>query len=605
MMDTGGTLRMRYVNASGTTISLDFGTITAINETFQKRVMTVPLTSLPSDSAFAVESSNSLAYSINYSRVSPTPYNNNSSDSTQWSNSRWYSQMSAAIDRWQAKTDGFVLKYTPDASGDDANPHVPAFESNGYVKNLTRRYKSEQNSVIEGVLTFNVGTMFVNNQSSDLSNSTLPIYKSNFLVTISNSSRNVWYTLMNGNEGDSAVNCISSYTLSGGASSPFEYAILKIPKKRLTAVTSESFVKDIKAGKNQLNINAVGGLSEMIVSKCKLSGDTYTLTAYCKAEMLRGDTLKNGSTSQSPSQWIRSILGGGNSFGINFVEGETYIHGTYPSMGEKDYIRFETGQNIWYILQICAMYLGCKIFFAENKCFVLNYKTDPNSVVESYSMINLYPASLSASDHQLYGRVIGSVSLGDEGIDTVINAQTVYCSNELNKVQTNTSTYFLDSASISAFGGREGSTMYIPELLEGKKDTTSTEGTEGETTEEPEKIQYNQATKFVNNMFSYRREPQQSITFNVKEMHKTNTGNIYWKPCFAVNSRAVSIVDTVDDVTITNASYISGTAPQKFLLSSYERSYPEGISSYTFGVVANIDLSSSTSEILSNLSNVK
>ena len=82
-----------------------------------------------------------------------------------------------------------------------------------------------------------------------------------------------------------------------------------------------------------------------------------------------------------------------------------------------------------------------------------------------------------------------------------------------------------------------------------------------------------------------------------------------WKPYFGPASMVKGIRDDVNDVYVTNASVIpisSGKAlTQKLALSTYSRSYPEGKSTYTWGVLSTIDLSSNTSQITTSLGNVK
>ena len=111
---------------------------------------------------------------------------------------------------------------------------------------------------------------------------------------------------------------------------------------------------------------------------------------------------------------------------------------------------------------------------------------------------------------------------------------------------------------------------------------------------------------FANNYISYRAEPQQSIAFTVKEMGSKN-GEPAWQAYFSPCASANRIYDAVNETEITNASDIeSSRTPvlQKLTLSQYERHYPQGTTTYTWGVMANIDLSSSTSQINTSLNNM-
>ena len=69
---------------------------------------------------------------------------------------------------------------------------------------------------------------------------------------------------------------------------------------------------------------------------------------------------------------------------------------------------------------------------------------------------------------------------------------------------------------------------------------------------------------------------------------------------------AEQIYDDVNDVDVSNRSSIDKEPVyQKLALSTYSRSYPEGKSTYTWGVLSTIDLSSNTSQITTSLGNVK
>ncbi len=611
MSDYGGALRLSYIDSNSVTHSYDLGSITDLNETFQKKTLTVPLVTLPASRAFTVESGNSRAYSINFTRKSPDVHNDTGSDPTKWSNAYWYAQLTAAVDRWQCLSDGFTLTYTPGSSGlddheDCPNPYIPPFgynsatgsyitELNGYVRSLTRTYKAEYNQSISGTLVFAVGTMYVSSDDvpipTNLSGTTAekeallpsPISKTAFSITMSSSDRSTYYYLLNDANG---LNCVDSYTLSGGISNPFESLTMDIPRKKLVAV-APALENDILAGKNKIQINAVGR-SNLTVVKCSLSDNTYTITAYCEAAIVKGSTLASAGSAYADA-WIENIM---RSFGI------AYIHSPYNSSltSGNNILSFNAGQNIWYILQVCAAYLGCKIFFADNRAYVSDFASSavygPGSAVPvfSYGAIDLY----NRSSTSMYGRVLGSVSLGSEGTDTVVNVQTIYCSDTYGTIQSDYSETFKSGSSVSTFGEMEGNTLYVPELVEG----TNTDDNGVETT-------YHQASTFANGIFKYRAEPQQSISFTVKEMIRNGT-SVYWRPCFATPSRITSVTDEVDDIVVNNASYISSssTVPQKFLLSGYERHYPAGTTTYTFGVVENVDLSTSTQQLSTNLSNV-
>lgn len=579
-----GTLTFTY---GSTSIMVE--TVTSFSESFRKVCTTTPLVSLSAEDALSVETGSSKTYNISFSRVS---------GASGISNSAWIASIYTAMDRWQCRTDGFEMVYTPDSD----NPYIGSRTENGYIKSFTINYSSDNNELITGSIEFHVGTMYVSNPRSG------GIAKADFLIQMSNSSRTRWYPLLCDTETDDAVDCIDSYTLYGGLEQPFEYITLNIPKNRLTSVAAD-LVDDIVAGKNGLYVSAIGSAT-MTVTKCKLRNKTYTITAYSDAEKVRGYKLSStDGGSRTPLGWIRLICmsGSQSNYGLSFVEGTSFHIAIQEDLSsENDMLYFPADTSVWYILQVCAMYLGARIFFADGCGYLVDYRTTTHNYVmgDPFSVYGVQDLYTTEEDDDLYACVTGNVSLGDEGTDTMINIQTIRCSSEYGTVQTDTEVTRSDQESITAFDGeRDGTTLSIPYLAqtadpdEGESGEGSEEGGEG--SEEETSSGYAQASTFADNLISYRREPQQSITFTLKEMSRSN--GVRWVPTYAVSSFVSSIVDSVDDVEIDNISAITGeVAPHLLTLSNYERSYPEGQTTYTFGVMSNIDLASSTSQILSN-----
>lgn len=685
----GGTCTISY---GGTTI--DLGTVTSFGRSYSKSVAVTPLVSLPMEQAFPLESASQLTVNISFSRVGD--------------NTSWYNSLTQAMNRWQCRTDGFTLRYTPDPD----NPFIPPTTVNGYIKSLSRTYSSDANQLVTGTLEFHVGTMYC---STDIQPyGTDGRAQSEFAIFIYDKYGNPQCIL--GGDDDQGVNCVDSYTLCGGLEEPFEYISINIPKKKLARVCP-TLTEDlgIVAGKTVLNLYAVG-TCEMTVTKCRLSNNTYRITAYSNAEKIRGYTLPN-TYSYTPLYWIRYILTSGQ-FGVTFTEGTTLIMDCDTSVSQS--VRFNAGTGVWYVLQVCAMFLGARVFFAEGKAYVVDYRMASSSAISDVGTIDLYGGS------EYLEMVAGSVTLGDEGADTIVNKQTVrYSEVDDEGNETVFSADFLDEASIEVFGEQSGGTlsltgMYVvgtyagPSISEdedgnpvygsesspvtslalsadsilngtayvlvgsdvslvGDEDsngsdhyvnmvtavtdgyglsvvshenedgedlgavtgTLTTAGTitvtvvretsdgitpgsgtytitivaleeasSGDTSIEVTDG-YTLARLWAENYISYRSEPQQSISFTLKEMSMYN-GVPYWRSFYSPCSRATAILDEVDEVTVTNDSTVDPSRSpvyQRLTLSSFERSYPEGNTTYTWGVMQNIDLSTSTSKIVGTIDN--
>ena len=602
----GGTFTLKYGG-----VTLEVGTVTTINESMQKSCTVVPLVSMDVDDTFAVESRSSKTINISFKR--------NDSDWSQ-GNAEWIQDMCEAVNRWQCRTDGFTAKYVADSD----NPYIAPFEFNGYVKSFIYRYASGSPEVIEGSIEFHVGTMYSGSQPrTSVSRS-----QGQFSVEMSTADGGTSYPLLGNNLG---INCVESYSLCGGPESPFEYVTMVIPRNRLTELAPVLTAENgIVAGRNALIIRAVGE-SDMTVTKCKLNNNKYTVTAYCNADKLRGCTLSAEFTG-TPSQVITTMLDGRN--GVSF-SGESLIMSFDPNM-DNTTVTFAAGRNVWYILQVCAILLRCRIFFAQNKAYVIDYtrQGDYSGLDTVESTINLY--SVGSDDSM----VAGTVSLGDEGIDTVVNKLELKAKvSVLNQdgspkydpvadvdisalpegaeivgdyvVYNEIATHTVEDTegSIAMFGERTLN-INVPDLTQLKPisvevETPNPEDPEGEPIIENVPVQdgTTQAQQFGENFIEYRSEPQQSIEFTVKEMHKVSNSPV-WYAEYMPAARATTIRDVADDVVITNQSdLVNDVKPQKLCLSTYEMHFPQGTTTYTWGVMASIDLSSSTSQIMTSIDN--
>ena len=160
MSDLEGKFRISYystdANGIRSQVILDVGSVTNLTQNITKATSTIPLVSMGADRAFQLETGNTMQYTISFKRKNPVNHDNTSADSTQWSNRKWYDEMTKLVDRWQMKTDGCRMTYKPEIT----NPYVPAIDVNGYIKMLTRNYTSKYNELIEGSIQFIVGTIY-------------------------------------------------------------------------------------------------------------------------------------------------------------------------------------------------------------------------------------------------------------------------------------------------------------------------------------------------------------------------------------------------------------------------------------------------------------
>ena len=537
--------------------TIDFGSVNSVSTTYRKSVTVVPLVSLPMDSTFAVESSSDLTHSFRFTRK-------NGVDGK--TNKKWYEELTEAMDRWQAKTNGFRLQFIP-----KDNPNVMPLDINAFMKTCSREYKKGEPEQIYGSIDFYEGTMHLlsSPEGSDY------ILKSDFEIAMTSEAGVDWYVLYSEALG---IDCMTTCTISGGMEQPFEYMTMTVPKTRLTKV-APGLVDHVIAGKSKVLVNAIGRTS-MVVASCELSNDDYRITAYCEAEALRGYTLETTS-SMTPFEWISEVLTTGK-YGVSFVDGVTFLYDVTPPTAMKDSIEFKEGTNVWYIVQICAVYMKAKIFFTENKAYLVDYTHDPNSMSTnnakySKGRIELYPSS--KVDDPMYAKVVGEAKLGKEGKYPTMNSVTITCQTQNDKEEWVSSSFtFTDDPSIAFYETTVSAQYNIPELKQGAG--------------------FNQAKTFAEGLFAYRRESVQSVEFTTREMYYPKNREPMWSAQFKTSLTIDAITSATDDFEIDNVSDISKKAvSQKLMLSTFTRNYPKFTTTYKFGMVSAVDLSSSTSEI--------
>ena len=136
-------------------IEIDMGIITSYSESFSKSVSKFPIVSRSTPDTFAIETSSNSEITFDYVRRSPDSPDDNAIDSTDWSTPRWVEEMDLAMDRWQAESDGFTLRYNLDRE----LPGMPSREIGGYVRSFSYRFKAGDVQCVYGSVTFSTGTM--------------------------------------------------------------------------------------------------------------------------------------------------------------------------------------------------------------------------------------------------------------------------------------------------------------------------------------------------------------------------------------------------------------------------------------------------------------
>lgn len=425
-------------------------------------------------------------------------------------------------------------------------------------------------------------------------------FEMDYSILMSTADQRTWYPLRYVNPEGEMISCVSTYTIYSGANNPFEYVKIVLTKQDLSKMAPN--LKTVEPGKNLLTINAVGnGL--YTVTSCKYSDKKYTLTAYSNADKIRRYTYPE-TKELSAEEHIKYILSAG-TFGVKY--GPQSLVWRYSSERyDSSKIKIPKGYSVWSALQICAMMMGCRVFFSDGKAYIVGWTTSPQkSQALDFDVGNW--------DYTL----IGNVNQGNIGSNTVTNYITgrcrddgkdisvTVCGRHVTDAQNHIFNYEPAISSEHVYDRREGGTYDIS-ILDAK-----------------------QARKWLENMLDYMVEAQVDISFKLNE-NRTSSRGLEWNPHFSPYECVYRIQSYIDEVDVSADSSIgvsTGTTPvskevldpetntmttvteqvpdginaKKLLLSAAERNYPEGFSEYTFGQVKNISLSNSTSEIFSSL----
>ena len=420
-------------------------------------------------------------------------------------------------------------------------------------------------------------------------------------------------------------NALESYTVEGGENNPFEIITLNIPRKKLNQVASNlTRPGAVVNGVNKIYVNAVGKGTYIVHDNNLMTNDnTVKIVGYCQAAIgLRNVAWSTEIAAASPFRLIKDIITS-PTYGGPYIPGKLrywFIDKDEP----EDKLTFPAGANLWNVLQVCAMYLGCKIFFSGNDAYLVDYRLTVNKdlitlnategtignigfrcsteeimgndgksqnppiylpdALYDFDTIDIYTRD---SNRPEYGKCVGQVSLGGEGETTIKNKVTIKCKDGVEATVE-------DTAAQKAYGMTKAddpkTLSYLRELKEpGSADINKT-------------TLYHQGQVLAANIVDYMSEGQQSITFSMKELQSVG-GSTYWIPFFPPGSRIKGVDDEVDDIHINNTSVVNSSTvkPQKLALSTYSRSFPNGITKYSFGIMESIDLPTALSELSANL----
>ena len=418
--------------------------------------------------------------------------------------------------------------------------------------------------------------------------------------------------------GSAPVSLLERYTVTGGPEEPFERLTLRVNRKALIRAYPE-FDDDgsdgtysIVEGVSSIRIN---GTREYIVASQSYSADTLTVTAYCRANRLCGATLLEAQSGVDPLGLIIRILCE-SSYGVTYDRSDivALVEGRSDESDVWGNVMYPAGSNVWEVLQACAVLLRCRIFFTADKVFLIDYtRLDSydagywNGTVElnRKEITDDVQDSENPSDRleNLTRYVTGEVDTGDEGLSTVANRMRLtYGWRVVNNTGGNSEISYesrtvpvspddLELASSGYYGVSETSVSIGPAIPVSEFNSDRWEEV---------------WSNAYRDRLRYRVSPQTSVGFTVNEAW-IKDGRTIWLPVFKEVCAVHALHSEEDGLFVSNdnelkvASDSPDHRPEKLILSTYSRTYPEMRTEYWFGRAATVSLAQSTSDIRSRL----
>lgn len=648
-MDSSGTCRLvyntstsrRYGEGSNSvdkalleSCYLDLGVVYEISESFHKSTSATPRVSMGAENTFVLETGSSLVLSIRFRRVCPDIPNDNARNSLlmddsgevvkdpyesiemsdeesenlskvlrmngsrRWSNSKWYSEIMRAIDRWQARTDGFRFLYIPDQNGSgDDNPYIPAYNYiNGYVKNINLTYKAGDPQVIYGSLEFHVGTMYLNTSSADGMpsedadvnlNPDITRFKSLsapritlFLEMQGSTVSTQLYSVGTDGAEMSYLDSSSDFRLEGGPNNPFECISFTTARNALlnsvdspypTLVPSKgATVKLNLFSEDDENQRTIQYVVQTVQTRHYTSSDKrYTICAYSPEIALKDLTLSIGITQATPMTIINNLIKG--TYGKTLSSDEGYLV-TNVSIQGTTIPSITAGMNLWALAKLCAKLLHAKVFFAQGHMYLIDY-----SLIEGDTALSC------AGDVRLNAGRLRQHSSGatEEKSSNFADSMYNYC------------TFGLDLSNLgddeSEYCRRDSIDLY------GKFEYVADVDSHVTFSDDNKKA----LRKYVLDYFAY---PQSPLEFTLKEIFQGAEGTREWQMVYPPATYANSLTDSLMGFSLSaypktkfilsentdnppRYEYSDTIRPASLMMSQYSCNLMNCQTTYTFGEI--------------------
>ena len=442
-------------------------------------------------------------------------------------------------------------------------------------------------------------------------------------------------------------NCVSSYTLFTGSEQPFEYVEIELSKKQLSVVAPD-LMNRIIAGKNIVTL--IGpGQGQYIVTSCKKSDTTWTIIAYSVSEQIRSLTTTSEITLDAYGTpydiLVDQALDGFSRLAMDnmpapvqsvaalfYKDRNSWKPETLPTSdpGDPKPLTFARGTSVWYLISVCALKLGCKIWVSDGTLYVIDpsiIRSNPDDVNSNIAVTPAelttteidtiylnrngpYPLRLTEGQEALLSNIVNLPKIGKEGQEVLRN-KVIIEFNEKNDAR------IADDRGIVSAG----------QVGEGTKKGTAESGndkdlvngslayfdTKSFTTSIPE-FGYENAKVVADQIAEMYCDAETSISFSVRELFEEtkevgSEGETVtvrtWKPTFGQLTHIHNIYDYSNDLVVSTKVNFNRSVkmPSKGMLSYIEYKFPEHVTTYTFGVSTPTDMAQNNSIIKNAINN--
>lgn len=402
------------------------------------------------------------------------------------------------------------------------------------------------------------------------------------------------------------IDYVIQYRFQGGPEQPIRYLEMRVNKNDIDLKYGD-LKHNVVEGKTRLIIDAVDG-GTFIITKIWLNNNEYDIVAtgievtLNTATLSADDVTAINSTNKDPPKIVQTIFNRWRAT-LNLTGDSHNSYATGSATYSDNYVlycssslnpnRTPSGKTITFkenmptlvAINMCALMDNAFIFFARkdnvNTMYYVSYD-DINPLAynpgdaEKNGVVNIYPGmdsqytEYTRFDLMMFKQLIGMSSKNSEGSETIVNNQIVSVEGPKGE-STN-------ADSVRMYGDYAGVQVMSDMIVT------------------------NYAQTIADNLVKRYKDPTRSITITLSEVKSDSNGS-GWEESIVPFSYAKKIVDSVNNITLTNTHLCDGSVDNFMLrLSTFIRSYPEMTTEYTFGVMKETTLSQELANKLTGMS---